>query len=152
MTWAPTLFGFFGGQAAVDGIENSELRLLDRRDRIVDGKSGLPLQPVGAACCTLDIAFVLVVRDVGLQVVHVVGDLRLHSAPVSGRRVVRRFDFLIYLFDCFGRRGVRLFLARRDLVVRFLLGRVQCLFGTLGADRQVRELLREFWPCVLLLP
>ena len=111
----------------------------------------LPLQPVGAAFGAFDIVFVLLVRDVGLQVVHVVGNLRLHGGPVSGRRVVCRLNFLIDLFDRFGRRGVRLFLARGDLVVRFLLGRVQCLFGTLGADRQVGELLGESLAMCLLL-
>jgi len=50
---------------------------------------------------------------------------------------------LIDLFDRLGRCGVRLFLARRDLVVRLLLGRVQRLFGVLGADRQVGELIGE---------
>jgi len=33
------LLGFFGGQAAVDGVENGELRLLDRRDGVVDAAS-----------------------------------------------------------------------------------------------------------------
>jgi len=62
------LLGFFGGQATVDGIENSELGLLDRRDGVVDGETSLPLQAIGAACGALDIVFVLLVGDVGLQV------------------------------------------------------------------------------------
>ena len=55
------LVDFLGGQAAVDGVENRELRLLDRRDRVVDGETGLPLQPVCAACGSFDVAFVLLV-------------------------------------------------------------------------------------------
>ena len=125
-------------------------RLFDRRDSVVDRETCLPLQPVGLFGA-FHIAFMLRVRDVGFQVVHVVGNLRLHGAPVSARRVVGRLDFSIDLFDRFGRSGMRLFPSRYDLVVRFLFGRIQCLFGALGADRQVGELLRESLGHVLLL-
>jgi Transposase IS116/IS110/IS902 family len=41
----------------------------------------------------------------------------LHGGPVSGRRFVRRLDFLIDFFDGLGRGGMRLLLARLDLVL-----------------------------------
>jgi hypothetical protein len=115
---------YLASSAARRPSENGELRLLDRRDGVVDCETGLPFQPIGAVCGALGIAFVLLLGDVGLQVVHVVGNLCLHGGPISGRRVVCRLDFLIDLFDRLGGCGVRLFLARRDLVVGFLLGRV----------------------------
>ena len=102
--------------AAVDRVENGELGLFDRRYGVVDCKTGLPFQSVGAPFGTFHIVIVLGVDDIGFQVVHVVGYLRLHCAPVSGRRVFGRFDVLIYLVDGLGRRGMRPFLARRDLI------------------------------------
>ena len=137
------MFGFFGGQAAVDGVKNGQLRLFDRRDGVVDGRLCLPLAPVGAVFGAFHIVLVLSVRDVDLQVVHVVGDLRLHGAPVSVRSVVSRLNLLIDLFDCLGCGRVRLLLSGDDLVACLLFGRIRCLFSALGANRQIGELIGE---------
>jgi hypothetical protein len=116
------LLGFFSGQAAVYGVENGQSRLLDGRDGVVDREPCLPFEPVGTGFCALNIVFVLCLRDVGLQVVHVVGDLCLDGAPISSRCSACRLDLLIDLFDRLGRGSARLLFARLNRVVRFLLG------------------------------
>ena len=50
-----------------------------------------------------------------------------------------------------GRGGVRLFLARRDLVVRFLLRGSPGIFSILRADREIGELFGEWFNHCLLL-
>ena len=84
----------------------------------------LVVQPLGAVFGAFHIVLMLSVRDVDLQAVHVVGDLRLHGAPISVRSVVSRLNLLIDLFDCLSCGRVRLLLSGDDLVVCFLFGRI----------------------------
>jgi hypothetical protein len=102
---------------------------------VVDGKARFPLKPLGLFVRPFRVVFVLGVNDLGLQVIHVLGNLRFHGIPVSARLVVGRLDLLVYLVDRLGRRRVCFFLENHDLVVRLLLCRVESVFGALGVSR-----------------
>jgi hypothetical protein len=128
------LFGLFGFDAAVNGVENGEFRLLDRRDSVVDRKARFPFQPVGAAFGAIHVVIVPGLGDVRLEYGDVGGNLRFHGIPVPVGVVVGGLDFLIDLLDGRRRIGTRLLLARLDLVVRFLLRCRESIFGMLRAN------------------
>src|SRR5260221_10853060 len=83
-----SLLGLLGGPAAVDSIENGQLRLLNRSDGIVDREACLPLQALGVVLRALHIPVVLCLSNIRLQGVHVGSDFRPYRTPVSNGGVV----------------------------------------------------------------
>src|SRR5262245_54392942 len=136
----PCLFGF---NSTDHCIENSQLGLLDRCDRVVDGECGFALQPICTVLCALDIALMLKLGNVSFHVVYISGYLRLQRAPLLAGSVLGRFDVFVHLFECRGGRSTRLLSAGHHLVVRFLLYRSDGILGILGASGKICELLRK---------
>src|SRR6266436_6296864 len=82
------LLGLLGGPAAVDSIENGQLRLLNRSDGIVDREACLPLQALGVVLRAPHIPVALYMSNIRLQGVHVGSDFRPYRTPVSNGGVV----------------------------------------------------------------
>src|SRR5215467_12402957 len=78
-----------------------------------------------------------------LQGVDVGSNFGSYRSPVSSGCVAGGLDFLFYLFGCILGGGTCLLFARLDFVMRLLLGSRDCVFGILGANGQVGELLGE---------
>src|SRR5215510_9404475 len=76
--------GLFGVNAAGDGIEDGQLCLLNRRNRIVNGEARLPLKPFGSVFRAPCLSLAFSQGDSGLQRLDIGGDFRFQCLPVSG--------------------------------------------------------------------
>src|SRR6267154_1556857 len=81
--------------------------------------------------------------DARLQAVHVGIDFRSYRGPVSNGCVANRFDFLFHLFGCLRGSSTCLLFPSLDFSMRLFLGSGHCVFGILGANRRLSELLGE---------
>src|SRR6266705_1932577 len=78
-----------------------------------------------------------------LQGVHIGSDFRTHRRPVSNSRVANGLNFLIYFLCRLRGSSPCLLFARVDFPMRLFLGHGHCVFGILGANGQISELLGE---------
>src|SRR6187200_1235748 len=143
--WAPAsrTLCFLSINATDHGVENSQLGLLDRCNRIVDGEGCFALQPIGKVLCALDIALMFKLGNVSFHIIHIGGYLRLQRAPLLAGSVLDRFYVLVHLFECRCGRSTRLLSTRHHFVLRFLFCCSDGILGILGASGKVSELLRK---------
>jgi Magnesium chelatase, subunit ChlI C-terminal len=125
--------------AARYGIENSEFGLLDRRDGVIDGEFGFPLEPLGMAFRTAGVPIALFLSDAGFDGLQIVCNLRLKGSPISGsslarglQPVVRGLDVSVHFFDRCRGGSTRLIPSRHHFVMRLLLRRRHSVLGVLG--------------------
>jgi hypothetical protein len=78
-----------------------------------------------------------------LQGVYIASDLRSYRGPVSSSRIANGFDFPIYLLGRLRGSSACLLFTCLDFSMRFFLCGGHCIFGTLGANGQIGELLGE---------
>jgi hypothetical protein len=120
--------------AAGNSIKDGQLRLLNRRDSIVDGNSCLPLQSLGVALSMSHIYVMLCLGNVCLQGVNIGGDFCSYRGPVSNGCVANGLDFLFYLFGCLRGSSTCLPCACLDFIMRLLLDGGRRVLGILGAN------------------
>src|SRR5260221_1144883 len=134
--------GFLGLDAADDSVKDGTLCLLNRRDGVVDGVAGLPLQILGAVLRVSRAEVMLYAGNVCFQGAHVGRDFCAYRTPVSAGSIANGLDFLIDLFDCRCGSSTRLLLARPDLVMRFLLRSIRGIFSILREPTSRRVVQR----------
>src|SRR6266853_2919711 len=78
-----------------------------------------------------------------LQGVHVSSNFGSYRGPVPNGCVTSGLDFLFHLFGRLRGSSTCLLFACLDFIMRFLLGSGHRVFGILGANGQVGELLGE---------
>jgi len=79
-----------------------------------------------------------------LQVIHVRCDFRSHRAPVSNGFVASGLDVLAYLLRSLRCSSTGLLFACLDFSMRLFRGCGHCVFGLLGANGQIGQLLGEW--------